>query len=127
MPGTQREHLALTTGNICVCISIFAEVWQMLEWKLSVHMSPTLGNMGKRRGAVTGLAYHPAEDLAVTTGDDGTFRVWARAAPPRSRAARAAAAAPAPAARGHWLCRSVGSYRGTLLPAHAGSAGMTRA
>ena len=75
---------------------------------------------------MTGLAYHPGEDLAVTTGDDSTFRVWARTAAPRSRAASTGAAAPAPAAKGHWLCRSVGSYRGALLAARACPAGVVR-
>ncbi|KAK9827341.1 hypothetical protein WJX81_007552 [Elliptochloris bilobata] len=75
------------------------------------------------RRSVTGLAYHPGEDLAVTTSDDGTFRVWARvAAPPRTRAAVAGAAAAAPAAKGHWLCRSVGSYRDAPMTAAAFSA-----
>lgn len=69
-----------------------------------------------RRGSVTGLAMHPSEDLAVTTGDEGAFRVWNRAAAPeRSRGAPAGAAGAAPAVKGHWLCRSVGSYRGALM------------
>jgi len=68
-----------------------------------------------RRGSVTGLAMHPSEDLAVTTGDEGAFRLWSRAAAPERRGAPAGAAGAAPAVKGHWLCRSVGSYRGALM------------
>ncbi len=81
-----------------------------------------------RRGTVTGLAFHPSADQAVTTGEEGTFRVWARAAAPaRGRGAAAGAgagagAAGAPAPKGHWLCRSVGSYRDAPMTAAAFSA-----
>ena len=62
------------------------------------------------RGAVTCLAHHPLEDVAVTTGSDGDFRIWARqGALRRSRVANRAPSA-------HWQCRSVASYRGVLPP-----------
>ena len=62
------------------------------------------------RGAVTCLAHHPSADVAVTTGHDGDFRVWARQG--ASRRSRTAQAAP----RAHWQCRSVASYRGVPFP-----------
>jgi NET1-associated nuclear protein 1 (U3 small nucleolar RNA-associated protein 17) len=74
---------------------------------------------------VTGLAFHPSADQAVTTGEEGAFRVWGRAAAPargRGVAAAAAGAAGAQAPKGHWLCRSVGSYRDAPMTAAAFSA-----
>ena len=59
------------------------------------------------RGTVTCVAHHPIDDVAVSTGSEGDFRVWARQAGPRRSRGD-----PAAASSRHWQCRSVASYRG---------------
>lgn len=64
-------------------------------------------------GGIAGLAYHPARDMAVTTGAaDGEFKVWVREAAAASpSSANSSVSQPA----SHWRCRSLGAYRGLPL------------
>jgi NET1-associated nuclear protein 1 (U3 small nucleolar RNA-associated protein 17) len=61
-------------------------------------------------GLVSGLACHPSLPLAVTTGREGEFKVWARAggAPRKAGGSGAAGAS-------HWRCAAVGGYKGLPL------------
>lgn len=54
------------------------------------------------RELVSGLAYHPSEHIAATTGLDGVLSIWRRGAP-NKRPDKAPAA---------WRCTSTAAYKG---------------
>jgi len=63
---------------------------------------------------ITGLAVHPTLPLAVTTGKEGEFRLWARASARKSGSSAGAAAAGS-SGSSHWRCSAVGGYKGIPL------------
>ncbi|KAK9813012.1 hypothetical protein WJX72_007479 [[Myrmecia] bisecta] len=67
---------------------------------------------GPHRGRVTSLAYHPRQHMAVTTGEEGEFRVWVREG-------RKAHPEEGQEMAWMWRCQSAGSYRGEPLYASA--------
>jgi len=54
------------------------------------------------RGKVTGLAYHPSDDIAATVGTEGKLQLWSLDRQPRGTSK----------AR-HWQCRATASYQST--------------
>jgi hypothetical protein len=56
------------------------------------------------RGKVTGLAYHPSEDIAATVGLEGKLRLWVLTKRPNG-----------PHKGRHWHCKATTSYQGPLL------------
>jgi hypothetical protein len=71
-------------------------------------------------GVITGLASHPTLPLAVTTGNEGDFRLWslasARKKPGSNAAAGSSGSDGGSSGSSHWRCAAVGGYKG--LPLH---------
>lgn len=69
-------------------------------------------------GKITSVAYHPTEDLVVTTSTDGTFKLWQLEdiSTPSSRNSTSGANASAGAPTQVWVCVSSADYR--RVPVH---------